>query len=113
MAILGSKHTDTKENGKQVFHYPTTKNALIIFTRNPELGKCKTRLAATIGDEAALKIYTFLVEHTATITKNVNADKFVYYSERVHTNDIWDETTFQKKMQRGTDLGLRMEQAFQ
>ncbi|HEX9827209.1 MAG TPA: glycosyltransferase, partial [Flavobacteriaceae bacterium] len=40
------------------FHFPTSKKALIIFTRNPELGQCKTRLAKTIGDEAALKIYS-------------------------------------------------------
>ncbi|PIV97807.1 MAG: glycosyltransferase, partial [Flavobacteriaceae bacterium CG_4_10_14_3_um_filter_31_253] len=27
-----------------------TKNCILIFTRNPELGKVKTRLAKTIGD---------------------------------------------------------------
>ena len=31
-----------------------TKNLLLIFTRNPELGKAKTRLAKTVGDETAL-----------------------------------------------------------
>ena len=33
-----------------------SKNLLIIFTRNPELGKVKTRLAKSIGDENALTI---------------------------------------------------------
>ena len=32
------------------------KDAVIIFVRNPELGKVKTRLAATVGDEEALNI---------------------------------------------------------
>lgn len=30
--------------------------ALIIFTRNPELGKVKTRLAKAIGNEKALEV---------------------------------------------------------
>ena len=37
----------------------TSKELLLVFTRNPELGKCKTRLAAKVGDQAALDIYTF------------------------------------------------------
>ena len=37
-----------------------SKNALIVFTRNPELGKVKTRLAATIGNQSALEIYKLL-----------------------------------------------------
>lgn len=112
MPLIGSKHTDNKANGKEVFHFPTSKNALIIFTRNPELGKCKTRLAATIGDEAALGVYQFLVTHTASISAKVRADKFVYYSEKTRENDSWNDTLFSKKVQQGDDLGNRMEHAF-
>lgn len=112
MAILGSKHTDNSENGKEVFHFPTSKNALIIFTRNPELGKCKTRLATTIGDEAALEIYKFLIVHTVKISTGVTADKFVYYSESRRVNDYWNDDVFSKKVQRGDDLGIKMENAF-
>lgn len=112
MAILGSKNTDERTQTKDLFHYPTSKNALIIFTRNPELGKCKTRLAATIGDAAALEVYTFLLRHTAEISAATQADKFVFYSEKKRENDLWDEATFRKKVQLGDDLGIRMEQAF-
>lgn len=112
MAILGLKNTGNKDNGKEVFHFPTSKNALIIFTRNPELGKCKTRLAATIGDEAALEIYKFLIKHTVNISIGVKADKFVYYSERRRENDSWNDEIFRKKVQRGDDLGSKMEIAF-
>ena len=35
-------------------------NLLLIFTRNPELGKVKTRLAKTVGAQTALSIYTFI-----------------------------------------------------
>jgi hypothetical protein len=100
MAILGSKNTDERTQTKDVFHYPTSKNALIIFTRNPELGKCKTRLAATIGDAAALEVYTFLLRHTAEISAATQADKFVFYSEKKRENDLWDEATFRKKAPR-------------
>ena len=40
------------------------KKAIIIFVRNPELGKVKTRLAKEIGDEQALQVYTELLQHT-------------------------------------------------
>lgn len=94
------------------FSLATSKNLLLIFTRNPELGKCKTRLAASIGDTAALDIYTFLLRHTATITQNLYAHKTVYYSEEIWTNDIWDNDNYKKKRQKGSDLGERMANAF-
>ncbi len=90
----------------------TSKKALIIFTRNPELGKVKTRLAKTVGDESALKIYKFLLNHTVEITKKINVDKFVFYSETINQNDIWDTDIFKKKLQTGKDLGDRMNNAF-
>ncbi len=89
-----------------------TKDLLLIFTRNPELGKCKTRLAATIGDEAALEIYKFLLQHTAEITKNLKVSKEVHYSETIWHSDIWNNTTFNKELQQGKDLGERMANAF-
>ena len=88
------------------------KNLLLIFTRNPELGKCKTRLAAKLGDSTALKIYTFLLEHTHNITKEVRAAKEVHYSEEIWENDIWENTYYHKKVQQGKDLGERMLNAF-
>lgn len=90
-----------------------SKNLLLIFTRNPELGKCKTRLAATVGDTAALNIYTFLLKHTATITKEVSAIKQVWYSEEIWENDTWDSTYFEKRAQTKGDLGTRMQNAFE
>ncbi|GAA4275599.1 TIGR04282 family arsenosugar biosynthesis glycosyltransferase [Aquimarina mytili] len=84
----------------------------MIFTRNPELGKCKTRLAASIGDQAALDIYKFLLDHTVAITKNLTVSKEVHYSIKVRENDIWDPNLYDKKQQYGDDLGLRMEHAF-
>ncbi len=87
-------------------------NLLLILIRNPELGKCKTRLAAQVGDQAALDIYKFLLAHTLEVTKDLKVDKRVLYSREVLEDDIWDSKIYQKRLQRGEDLGERMEQAF-
>ena len=89
-----------------------SKKLLLVFTRNPELGKVKTRLAKKVGAETALKIYTFLLERTRDIAAKVASDKAVYYSVKIRENDIWDATIFQKHQQFGEDLGLRMLHAF-
>lgn len=104
-----------KKKDQATTHYLniSSKNLLLIFTRNPELGKCKTRLAATIGNQNALDIYKFLLRHTATVTKDVNAAKQVWYSEEIWMDDIWDKRIFDKKLQQGADLGIRMANAFQ
>lgn len=106
------KSIDENRKEEEAFQYSNSKNALIIFTRNPELGKCKTRLAATVGDKAALDIYTFLLEHTVKITSTVNAEKFVYYSVKLRNDDVWNPEVFRKKVQQGDDLGVRMQNAF-
>lgn len=85
---------------------------LLIFTRNPKLGKCKTRLAATIGDQAALDVYMILLRHTVEITKDLNCTKEVHYTEEPSSNDLWDKMTYSKHLQNGKDLGERMYNAF-
>jgi rSAM/selenodomain-associated transferase 1 len=87
-------------------------NLLLIFTRNPELGKCKTRLAAAVGDETALAIYIFLLKHTVAVTQPVGATKEVQYSNSIIENDLWNPKLYHKKLQKGSDLGERMANAF-
>ena len=88
------------------------KNLIIVFVRTPELGKVKTRLAKSIGDQSALTIYKLLLKHTAAVLRDLSFDKVVYYSEKVVENDFWDAAIFQKKTQKGSDLGERMQNAF-
>lgn len=88
-------------------------NALIIFTRNPQLGKVKTRLAKTIGNEKALKIYKDLLLHTMETTKNLNCEVFVFYDKKIEENDIWSNEIYHKFVQIGEDLGEKMQNAFQ
>ena len=90
-----------------------SKNLLIIFTKNPELGKCKTRLAKSIGDTAALEVYKKLLQHTAKVTQDLSADKVVFNNIEPIDQDDFSSTYFSKKTQRGDDLGEKMSNAFQ
>lgn len=86
---------------------------LLIFTKNPVAGKVKTRLAKDLGNEKALEIYKFLLDHSVKFTSSVNAAKQVHYSDSVSNNDIWNNEMYSKKKQFGEDLGERMLNAFQ
>jgi len=85
---------------------------LIIFYRNPELGKVKTRLAATVGDEKAFAIYLKLASHTREVALQTACDRVVYYSDFIDTEDSWSNDQFKKSLQTGESLGERMKQAF-
>ena len=86
--------------------------SLIIFAKNPIPGKVKTRLAATMGDEAAFAVYQQLLDHTVAVTKALPVLKTVFYSDFIETSDIWERRIYQKQLQQGSDLGERMSHAF-
>jgi uncharacterized protein len=84
---------------------------LIIFTKNPEAGKVKTRLASTIGDEKALEVYETLRRHTANIAANVDAVKAVFFSSFIPSADLLITGETKARLQQGPDLGERMHHA--
>jgi uncharacterized protein len=88
------------------------RQALMIFTKNPEYGKVKTRLASTIGHAAALEVYSQLLLHTLSVTRDLSVDKIVFYSNQIDSNDLWEESMYKKQIQQGADLGERMKNAF-
>lgn len=85
---------------------------LIIFVKNPVLGKAKTRLAATIGNERALNVYKLLLEKTRQETIHLSVDKVVYYSDFTDQSDLWDNVSYQKKLQQAGHLGVKISSAF-
>ncbi len=85
------------------------KEAVIIFVRNPELGKVKTRLAKELGDQNTLNIYIKLLEHTQVVSAAVSADKFVFGTEQLKFS--WPGST--TEIQSSGDLGEKMNDAFQ
>ena len=88
-------------------------DALIIFVRNPQLGKVKTRLAATLGEEKALAIYQQLLAHTLVITKNCVAEKYVFYAGALAEKDQWEQEGYKQLLQQEGDLGEKMHHAFE
>ena len=88
------------------------KNAILLFTKNPELGKVKTRLAKTIGNERALEIYKKLLTHTQSIASPIDADKFVFYLNEIEEIDLWSLGGYKKMLQCEGDLGEKMYNAF-
>ena len=88
------------------------KKLLLIFTKNPQLGMVKTRLAKTIGNEKALLIFHKLINKTAVVVDGVDAHKSLYYSDFIDDQDIWEGRVRNKKIQEGNSLGERMANAF-
>lgn len=87
-------------------------SGLIIFIKNPELGKCKTRLAATIGDVKALSVYLKLLDHTRDVAQDLPINKYLFYNDHVNSDDAWPNNIFIKSKQSNGDLGNRMSEAF-
>ncbi|MDA7559185.1 TIGR04282 family arsenosugar biosynthesis glycosyltransferase [Flavobacteriaceae bacterium] len=86
-----------------------SKKLLIVFVKNIKLGTVKTRLAKSVGDQAALKIYSALVEHTKQVADSMTIDTHVYYSTHKDTEN-WKHVY--NSVQTGSDLGERMSNAF-
>jgi rSAM/selenodomain-associated transferase 1 len=89
-----------------------TDRALLIFIKNPEKGKVKTRLAKDAGDDRALAIYLELLRHTREIALELDVHRHLFYSSFIDTADDWPADRFQKKIQEQGDLGSRMKDAF-
>lgn len=88
------------------------KELIIVFVRNPELGKVKTRLALAIGKKKALEIYKGLLKHTHNVLSNCNCDCAVFFSEQIDNDGLWNQKCFKKFIQKGDTLGEKMNNAF-
>ena len=85
--------------------------ALILFLKAPVIGKVKTRLAKTIGEEKALKVYLRLLEHTFDVVKNSKMPVFVFLDGAPFPMLV--KSGFKIKKQSIGDLGERMWNAFE
>lgn len=85
---------------------------LLIFVKNPVKGAVKTRLAKAIGEEKALSVYRKLLQLTKAATDPLDVSKQVWYSQSVDPDDLWAPDKYDKQLQQGDDLGLRMQTAF-
>jgi len=85
------------------------KQLLIVFVKNIVLGKVKTRLAKTIGNQNAFDVYKSLVSITEKATVNLTFDKHIYFSD-VIIDTKWKDCS--KFVQSEGNIGERMLNAF-
>lgn len=86
-------------------------NLILIFVKNPALGKVKTRLAEGIGNEKALEVYLNLLAITEKVTQEIpNATLHVYFSDHQEEKYWGSQKQF---IQQGKDLGEKMLDAFE
>jgi len=86
-----------------------SKDLVIVFVKNIKIGKVKTRLAKTIGNQGAFEIYSELVKVTEKATEELLVDKRIYFSDAI-VDTKWKNNY--KAVQHGIDLGERMKNAF-
>jgi len=87
---------------------------LIVFAKNPLLGKVKTRLAKSAGDAKALSIYEQLLAENQNLCSRLDWPKTIYYADFIDTSDRWEEQLTTKRLQAQVpNLGIRLQAAIQ
>jgi rSAM/selenodomain-associated transferase 1 len=88
------------------------KDRLVIFAREPLVGRVKTRLAGAIGHEAAAAIYAGLLDHTVATALEASPGAILSLAEP--TESEWASGVgLVSETQGGGDLGRRMAECFQ
>jgi uncharacterized protein len=87
---------------------------ILLFVKNPEPGRVKTRLAAGVGNRFAAEIYRAFVEDVlaACLEAGVPVTVMVSPREAVEEVRLWLGSAHRYEAQAGDDLGERMSDAF-
>ncbi|HOV85856.1 MAG TPA: TIGR04283 family arsenosugar biosynthesis glycosyltransferase [Syntrophobacteraceae bacterium] len=95
------------------------RKAVLVFLRHPEAGQVKKRLAATIGAEKALHVYLKTARRTLGLLCDLKEeqpgiDLFVFFTPCEKEAEVRNlfSGPWEFVGQKGTHLGLRMENAF-
>lgn len=88
------------------------KKEIILFCKEPILGKVKSRLAAAIGDERSLEIYKKLLEHTLDIIVSYGFNFTIFVAETLQT-DFFNKYEGHIYRQEGELFGDRLYNALQ
>lgn len=87
------------------------KTCVVVFGREPTSGGVKRRLAAGIGLEAAARVYAAILEHTVEVARGSGARVVLSLAE-VPSGAWVRDLDVPVEVQRGSDLGNRMDDAF-
>lgn len=86
---------------------------VIVFLRSPELGKVKTRLAATVGPERALAVHRQLMELTLAALRSVPEVTLCVTPDSAVSSRDWPLQPGWSFVAQGEgDLGRRLERSF-
>lgn len=89
-------------------------DCILVFVRAPEVGRVKTRLAAEIGAEPALRVYRRLAGHAVAQARAIDAELRIHFTPAGAKDEVrcWlgDAATYLP--QCDDDLGGRMAAAF-
>lgn len=90
------------------------KSALIVFAREPELGKVKTRLQSVYSAEDVLTLYQCFLKDVLMKAAQSSAEAKFLYTTKSNSNQFFHsyQNQFHLRNQRGADLGMRMYHAF-
>lgn len=81
---------------------------LIVLLKNPIHGKAKTRVAARVGEEAALTVYNELLAHLKEFLSTLESINIhLFFSDSITDTGIFSDQ-FEHHLQSGADLGQRM-----
>jgi len=83
---------------------------LLFFVKNPERGKVKSRLAATIGDDSAVSVYKNIVDQMLSRLKKGTFPLYICFFPKNAQKPIqnWLGGEYRYVPQNGKDLGERM-----
>jgi rSAM/selenodomain-associated transferase 1 len=86
----------------------------LVFVRAPEAGRVKTRLAAALGAEGALRVYRRLAEHTLREARALGGEVRVHFTPADAGTEVraWLGDGPRYLPQSAGGLGTRMEAAF-
>ncbi len=96
---------------------PFFQKLVILFTRYPVAGKCKTRLIPALGAEGAVGIHRQLVSHilremdTFISSRNTTELAIYYDADSLQQMQDWLGRSYTYNRQQGDDLGQRMADA--
>lgn len=93
----------------------TDKRIIILFAKLPEKGRVKSRLAREIGDGPALQLYESMVLDTIDMLNRTGIPLRIFFDppQELEAFRAWLGKSYSFLPQQGSDLGERMELAFQ
>ena len=86
-------------------------NCVVVFGREPQAGRVKTRLARGIGDQAAAAVYGELLADTLRAARATNEGVILSLAD-APTGDWRAPDGAAIEVQSGEDLGLRLDNSF-